>query len=66
MNVSTSLGNVMTRGTSMIWVGTIIPYFALPMKGGERDVRVVAPSNNGEFAGEDITVRSLWGGGSGG
>ncbi len=67
MNVSTAQRNSMPKGVSMIWVGTLVPYSTLSIKGGKRDVRIrIEQGHNTGFAGEDITVRSLWEGGSGG
>ena len=57
----------MTNGPSRVYVGTIVPYSMLSVKGGERDVRIrVEQLHNMGFAGEGITVLGLWEGGSGG
>jgi len=57
----------MTKAASAAWVGTIVPCFVLSAKGGEGDVRIRNEQlHNHGFAGEDISARSLWEGGSGG
>ena len=67
MNVSTAQRGSMTNGATMVRVGTLIPYSVLPAKGGEGDVRIRNEQlHNHGFAGEDISARSLWEGGSGG
>lgn len=67
MRVSTAHRGLMTRGPSMVQVGTIVPFAVLSMKGGERDVRIrVELLHTMGCIGEDITVLSPWEGGSGG
>ena len=67
MNVSTAQRGSMTKAAFMARVGTIVPYFVLPAKGGEGDVRIRNEQlHTLGFAGEGISARSLWEGGSGG
>ncbi len=67
MRMSTTQRSSMTK-QAPAWVGIFVPYSVLSAQGGDGDVR-----NRNEqlhdhigFAGEGISVRSLWGGESGG
>ena len=67
MDVSTAQRGLVIESASPVYVGTIVPYSVLSVKGGERDVRIrVEQLHIPGFAGEGITAPSLWEGGSGG
>ena len=68
MRMSTTQRSSMTKQATTAWVGTLVPFFVLPTKGGDGDVRNRNEQlhNHIGFVGEGISARSQWERGSGG